>query len=187
LAQALPARREDPVPLETVEANPRIPYQLPMPPDALADLVVNPAVPTDEREWVPQADRVWFRPLCLNRSHGYWFNLLRVCRSGVLSRHRHPAPVHGFVIKGRWHYLEHDWTAEAGAYVFEPPGETHTLVVPDGVEEMITLFNVSGAMVYVDPWGKTTGYEDVFSKIEMCRRHYEAVGLGAGYADRFIR
>lgn len=175
------------MPLESPDTNPRVPYQLPMPPDALADLVVNPALPTDEREWVPQADGVWFRPLCLNRSQGYWFNLLRVRRSGVLSRHRHPAPVHGFVIRGRWHYLEHDWMAEAGAYVFEPPGETHTLVVPDGVEEMVTLFNVTGAMIYVDPWGKTTGYEDVFTKIEMCRRHYAAVGLGAGHTDRFIR
>ena len=28
---------------------------------------------------------------------------------------------------------------------------------------------------------------DVFSKIEMCRAHYSACGLGADYVDRFIR
>ncbi len=39
--------------------------------------------------------------------------------------------MHGFVLKGHWHYLEHDWVAEEGGYVYEPPGETHTLVVPD--------------------------------------------------------
>ena len=33
-------------------------------------------------------------------SRGYWMNLLRVRKSGVLSRHRHPQPVHGYVIKG---------------------------------------------------------------------------------------
>jgi 2,4'-dihydroxyacetophenone dioxygenase len=27
----------------------------------------------------------------------------------------------------------------------------------------------------------------VFSKISMCRKHYEACGLGAEYVDRFIR
>ena len=31
------------------------------------------------------------------------------------------------------------------------------------------------------------GYEDVFTKIEMCRRHYAAVGLGASYVDRYVR
>jgi quercetin dioxygenase-like cupin family protein len=175
------------MPLESPDPTPLMPYQLPFPPDALAEIVLPRAIPEDERLWVPQAEGVWFRPLCLNRSQGYWMNLLRVRRAGVLSRHRHPQPVHGFVLKGRWRYLEHDWVAEAGAYVFEPPGETHTLVVPEGVDEMITLFQVNGSMVYVDPWGAVTGHEDVFTKIDMCRRHYEACGLGAGHADVYIR
>ena len=114
-------------------------------------------------------------------------NLLKVTKSGVLSRHRHPNPVHGFVLKGRWHYLEHDWIAEEGSYVFEPPGETHTLVVPDDVDEMITYFQVNGVMYYVDPYGKHMGYEDVFTKIDMCRAHFEKVGMGVDYVDRFIR
>jgi quercetin dioxygenase-like cupin family protein len=175
------------MPLEQDETNPRTPYQLPFPKDALQEIVIPDAIPEDERLWVPQAPGVHFRPLCLNRSHGYWMNLLRVRKAGVLSRHRHPQPVHGWVIKGRWHYLEHDWMAEPGSYVFEPPGETHTLVVPEGVDEMITYFQVNGVMVYVDPWGKTMGYEDVFTKIEMCRAHYAAVGLGEDFVDRYIR
>lgn len=175
------------MPPELPDTSPMMPYQLPFPPDALPEIVVPHAVPEDERVWVPQAEKVWFRPLCLNRSQGYWVNLLRVRKSGVLSRHRHPQAVHGYVIRGRWHYLEHDWIAEAGSYVFEPPGETHTLVVPEDVAEMITLFQVNGIMSYVDPWGAPLGYEDVFTKIDMCRRHYEAVGLGVGYVDQFIR
>ncbi len=165
----------------------RMPYQLAFPADAQSEIVVEAAVPTDDRIWVPQAPDVWFRPLCLNRSTGYWVNLLKVRKAGVLSRHRHPNPVHGFVIKGRWKYLEHDWVAETGSYVYEPPGETHTLVVPENVEEMITLFQVNGIMYYVDPWGKHQGYEDVFTKIEMCRKHYADVGLGADYVDQFVR
>jgi 2,4'-dihydroxyacetophenone dioxygenase len=128
-----------------------------------------------------------FRPLCLSVSQGYWVNLLKVTRAGVLSRHRHTNPVHGYVLKGRWHYLEHDWVAEQGGYVYEPPGETHTLVVPEDVEEMITLFQVNGIMLYVDPDGNALGYEDVFSKIAMCCRHYQECGLGADYVERFIR
>src|SRR5690242_14147758 len=72
----------------------RMPYQKPQPVEMLPDLVVPNAIPTDERIWVPQSENVWFRPLCLNRSAGYWMNLLKVRKSGVLSRHRHPGPVH---------------------------------------------------------------------------------------------
>ena len=164
-----------------------MPYQRPQPAGMLQDLVVAAAVSADDRLWVPQAENVWFRPLLLNVSSGYWMNLLKVRKSGILSRHRHPAPVHGFVLKGSWHYLEHDWVATEGAYVFEPPGETHTLVVDEGVEEMITYFQVNGCMYYVDPWGNNVGYEDVFSKLDMCRAHYEAAGLGADYAMQFVR
>ena len=52
---------------------------------------------------------------------------------------------------------------------------------------MITLFQVNGVMYYVDPWGEHLGFEDVFTKIDMCRKHYEACGLGRDYVDRFIR
>jgi quercetin dioxygenase-like cupin family protein len=169
------------------DPNPLQAYKHPNPPDALPEIVVPHAVPTDERVWVPQAENVWFRPLCLNASQGYWTNLLRVRKSGVLSRHRHPQAVHGLVLKGRWRYLEHDWIATEGSYVFEPPGETHTLYVPEDVEEMITFFQVNGVMYYTDPDGNGTGYEDVFTKIAMCRAHYAAVGLGSDYVQQFIR
>ncbi|KQV05878.1 2,4'-dihydroxyacetophenone dioxygenase family protein [Devosia sp. Root105] len=145
------------------------------------------AVPEDERVWVPQAEGVWFRPLFLNTLQGQWCNLLRVRRAGILSRHLHPQPVHGYVIKGRWHYLEHDWVAETGSYVFEPPGEIHTLTVPEDTPEMITFFNISGCMVYLDKDNKQVGFEDVFTKIDMCKKHYEKVGLGADYVDQFVR
>jgi 2,4'-dihydroxyacetophenone dioxygenase len=145
------------------------------------------AVPDDERVWVPQAAAVWFRPLLLNTVSGGWCNLLRVRKSGVLSRHRHPMAVVGYVLKGRWEYLEHDWTAEEGSFVYEPPGEIHTLTVPADCAEMITFFNIGGAMIYLDADGRTIGYEDVWTKIDMCRAHYAAVGLGADYVDRYVR
>jgi 2,4'-dihydroxyacetophenone dioxygenase len=145
------------------------------------------AVPADEREWVPQAPDVSFRPLLLNTVTGGWCNLLRVRRAGILSRHRHPMIVVGYVIKGRWKYLEHAWTAEEGSFVYEPPGEVHTLTVPADCPEMITFFNIAGAMVYVDEAGRQIGYEDVWTKIDMCRRHYASNGLGARFVEQFIR
>ena len=143
------------------------------------------AIPDDEQVWVPQAADVWFRPLFLNTVTGQWCNLLRVRRAGVLSRHRHPGAVFGYVVRGEWRYLEHDWVAREGSFVYEPPGEIHTLVVPENCAEMITFFNISGAMIYVDDDGRQSGYEDVFTKIDMCRAHYAGCGLGAGYVDQF--
>ena len=166
-----------------------VPFQGEQPYGMISDLIVPDVLDLDgdERLWVPQSEGVTFRPIMLSVSQGYFVNLLRVRRSGVLSRHRHAGPVHAFVLKGRWHYLEHDWWAEQGSYAFEPPGETHTLVVPDGVEEMVTLFHVTGAYVYVDPDGTVVGVEDVFSKLQSAREHYAAVGLGADFVDRFVR
>lgn len=89
------------MPLQRPDATPLTPYQLPFPVDAQDEIVVPKAIAEDERIWVPQSESVSFRPLCLNRSQGYWMNVLRVRKSGVLSRHRHPQPVHGFVLKGR--------------------------------------------------------------------------------------
>ena len=141
----------------------------------------------DDALWVPQSEGVWFKPLMLNVSQGYFVNLLRVRKAGVLSCHRHTGPVHAFVLKGRWYYLEHDWVAEEGSYAFEPPGEIHTLYVPPDVPEMITLFHATGGYVYIDAAGNPVGYEDVFSKIEHARKHYAAIGLGADHVQRFIR
>jgi 2,4'-dihydroxyacetophenone dioxygenase len=175
--------RPDPVPADVAAT----PYRFDMPFGMVPDLVVEDLLPDDDRLWVPQSDSVSFRPLLFGVSQGYYVNLLRVRRSGVLSRHRHAGPVHAMVLKGRWRYLEHDWVAAEGGYAFEPPGEVHTLVVDEEVIEMITLFFVTGALVYVDPEGRATGYEDVFTKLEAARIHYESIGLGVEAADRLIR
>lgn len=158
----------------------KIAYRKPQPFGMAADIFLKDGfdLDADERLWVPQAEGVWFRPLVLSVSQGCYVNLLRVRNSGVLSRHRHAGPVHAFTLRGRWHYLEHDWEAVPMSYAFEPPGETHTLVVPDDVTEMVTLFHVTGGYVYVDPDGVALGYEDVFTKLAAARRHYEASGLG---------
>ena len=121
--------------------------------------------------------------------HGHRRLVQSAARAQV--RRSAPAPAsdagHRLRHQGRWKYLEHDWIAEEGSFVYEPPGEIHTLTVPADCPEMITFFNISGAMIYLDAEGGTIGYEDVFTKLEMCRRHYAAVGLGADYVDAFVR
>jgi 2,4'-dihydroxyacetophenone dioxygenase len=141
----------------------------------------------DDELWVPATTTVSFKPLLFNVSQGYYINLLRVRGGGLLSRHRHNGPVHALVLKGRWHYLEHDWIAEQGSYVYEPPGETHTLVVPSDVPEMITWFHVTAGYTYVDPHGAAQGYEDVFTRLATARAYHASIGLGAEHVQRLVR
>jgi hypothetical protein len=142
--------------------------------------------PEDDRLWVPIGPGRWSRPLCLNVSQGYWVHFIKVTEPGIISRHRHPAPVHGFVVEGKWRYLERNWEATAGSYLYEPPGDVHTLVVDEG-NEMITLFHNTGALLYCDEDGIITGTSDVFDRIKTARNHFEEVGLGADFVKNFIR
>ena len=42
-------------------------------------------------------------------------------------------------------------------------------------------------MIYLDAQGQQVGYEDVWTKIEMSRKHYASCGLGEHYLEQFIR
>ncbi len=139
------------------------------------------------RCWIHQAPGVSFSPILLNVTQGYYVNLLRVQRSGILSRHRHAGPVHAFTLRGTWRYQEHPWIARPGDYIFEPPGETHTLVLPEQATEMITLFHVTGGYSYLDESGKIVGFEDVFTKLAAARTHFEANGLSEEDLAMLIR
>lgn len=140
-----------------------------------------------ERIWVPQGPGVAFSPLLLNVTQGYYVNLLRVRRSGVLSRHRHTGPVHAFTLRGEWYYREHEWRAKVGDYVYEPPGETHTLIVPAECVEMITLFHVTAGYNYLDEEEGITGVEDVFTKLAAARAHWRAIGAAPRSLESLVR
>lgn len=148
--------------------------------------LVEMAVSRDEREWVPATmPGVWMRPLLFDTAHGAWVNILRMRTQGFISRHAHPAPVHGYVISGCWRYAERSWRAEAGRYIYEPPGDVHTLIAEG--DESLTLFWISGTLIELDENGRTLGHADVFTRIEQASRHFETVGLGADYVRKFIR
>ena len=157
-----------------------------LPSEAAAELVFDPNI-EDERVWVPLAENVWSRPLLFNVVQGTWVNLTKAVGEGVVSRHRHPAPVTGYTLAGTWGYLEHDWTARAGTFLYEPAGETHTLVVRPEEGHMLTLFHSMGPIIYVDERGEQVGYDDVFTRLDRCKAHYRANGLGEETATRLIR
>lgn len=127
------------------------------------------AIQSDEIPWVPQGERVWFKPLRFELASGRWINLLKVTGQGRVNRHRHAGgQVLGFVLNGSWRYLERDWVARPGTLIYEPPGDIHTLVV-DGEEEMQTLFVLEGVVQYLDDNDNIISQDDVFSKLRRYR------------------
>lgn len=124
------------------------------------------AIHSDEIPWVPQGERVWFKPLRFDLVNGRWINLLKVSGGGKVNRHRHSGgQVLGYVIQGSWRYLEREWVARPGTLIYEPPGDIHTLVV-DGAEDMLTLFMLEGVIQYLDDDDNIIYQDDVFTKLE---------------------
>lgn len=167
------------------------PVTIPLPEYAVPEMVADIDF-DDERLWVPRGDGVDNIPLLFCVTQGSWVNITRARGDGIVSRHRHSSPVTGYTMEGAWGYLEHDWTATHGTFIFEPPGETHTLVVKPhpadaGCDHMMVLFHNFGPLMHVDEKGQVTGYVDVFSRIETCKAHYIKNGLGADYIERLIR
>ncbi|TBL71578.1 2,4'-dihydroxyacetophenone dioxygenase family protein [Paenibacillus thalictri] len=133
------------------------------------------AIDFDAVPWVPQTDRVWFKPMRFDLARGSWVNLLKVTPGGKVNRHRHSGgQVLAYTIQGTWRYAERDWVAKPGTFVYEPPGDIHTLLV-DGEEEMITLFLLEGTIQYLDDEDRLVYQDDVFTKLklynEYCEQH----------------
>jgi len=157
-------------------------------PDASLMEIVELTAQDDERMWIKEpgtATDVRWRPLMFDLANGNHVELMRARKGGSLGRHLHATPVHGFVLKGSWRYIEKDWVAEPGAYVYEPAGDVHSLVCDE--EEMITLFHINGPIIYVNDDDSVLAIDDNKALIARAREHYANVGLGADYVDRLFR
>jgi 2,4'-dihydroxyacetophenone dioxygenase len=143
-----------------------------------------------DRVWVPYGEGVWFQPCYFNVTSGGFSVVLKGMPGSSLGIHYHVGPVHGYTMRGYWRYLEHDWIAGPGTYIYEPAGEAHTLTITkDSPEPMLTIFVVEGGLVYLDKAenGGFKSYEDGFTLLELCRKHYRDVGLDAGQLDLLVR
>lgn len=147
----------------------------------------NAADYSDERYFAPLSETAWSRPLWINIQQNMWADVLMCKEAGLVNRHYHPQEVFGWTISGKWGYLEYDWTASAGSFIYEAPGGSHTLVAYDTDEPMLCHFIVRGPLIWLDENGESVGHFDVFDYIELCRNHYEKVGLGADLIDKLIR
>ena len=144
----------------------------------------------DGAHWVPYAEGVWLQPACFNVTSGGLTVLLKGLPGAQLGVHYHTGTVRGFTMNGNWRYLEHDWIAGPGSFIFEPAGEAHTLVITEeSPEPALILFMIDGALIFLDKpaEGSFAAYDDVFSILELSRAHYRENRLDESVLTAMIR
>jgi 2,4'-dihydroxyacetophenone dioxygenase len=156
-------------------------------PDAKPESYISNAPIDDGRYYAPFSETVSSRPLWISPSENRWADVLMCRGAGLVNRHYHPHEVFAYTISGKWGYLEHDWTATAGDFVYESPGEGHTLVAYEHPDPMRVHFIVKGPLIWLDEDGKSIGHFDVHDYIALCKAHYEKVGLGADAIEQLFR
>ncbi|WP_082361228.1 2,4'-dihydroxyacetophenone dioxygenase family protein [Bacillus sp. FJAT-28004] len=121
----------------------------------------------DDLPWVPfnENHTCYFKPLRFDLSTGTWIYLFKIKSNQVLGKHRHTGgSVIGYNIQGKWRYEGRDWAATPGTFIFEPPGDIHTLITED--EEVLTLFILGGALQYFNDNDEITGQDDIFTVLK---------------------
>jgi 2,4'-dihydroxyacetophenone dioxygenase len=156
-------------------------------PDAAPETYVSKPADSDIKYFVPFTETVSSRPMWISPQQNMWSDILMATEAGLVNRHYHPHEVFAYTISGKWGYLEHDWTASAGDFIYESPGEAHTLVAFESDEPMKAMFVVKGPLIWLDDDGQEAGFFDVHDYIKMAREHYDKVGIGAGEIDKLIR
>ena len=144
----------------------------------------------DDGLWVPYAEGVWVQPCCFNVTTGGFSVVLKGLPGAKLGTHYHIGTVRGYTMHGHWRYLEHDWIAKPGTFIYEPAGGAHTLVIADDSPgPAVILFVVEGGLIYLEKAinGGFAAYEDGFTFLELARKHYREAGLDVRQLDLLVR
>src|SRR5690242_12431624 len=144
----------------------------------------------DDRLWVPYANGVWFQPCSFNVTTGGFSVVLRGRPGAMVGTHYHVGTVHGYTMRGHWRYLEHDWIPKPGTYIYEPAGETQTLILTeDSPEPKCASFVVASGLVYLDKRENRgfDAYEQGVNLLELTRKDYREGSLDVQQLEFLVR
>lgn len=112
-------------------------------PEAYADVIKRHGIPgafvgpsEQDSPWVPFGPTAAIRHLLFDTRHNIFSNILWMKSAGVIGTHKHRGTVVMVCLEGSARYLEYDWVAGPGDFIYETPGLVHTLVSdnPKGVK-----------------------------------------------------
>lgn len=121
---------------------------------ALIDVEALPWMP-----FAPYSDKFMLKLIKADPITGQWIALLKVPPDSELPLHHHAGTVMVWTIAGQWRYLEHDWVAGPGSFVYETAGSRHT-PVSVGDQEVVTLNIVQGDWNLLSPEGAVLAIEN---------------------------
>jgi quercetin dioxygenase-like cupin family protein len=134
--------------------------------------------------FTPYSEDVKIKLLRVDPVSGQVCVILSAPAGTVLGTHKHYGSVVVYTLKGAWRYLEHDWVARAGDFVYETAGSSHTFVVePDEATEAFII--VEGALEFIDESGNTIAIEDWRSMSQRYLDYCEQEGIEAIDVARF--
>jgi 2,4'-dihydroxyacetophenone dioxygenase len=138
-----------------------------------------PAVP-----FTPYSEDVKIKLLRVDPVSGQLCVILSAPGGTGLGVHKHYGSVIVYTIKGAWRYLEHDWIARAGDFVYETAGSSHTFLVEPG-ETTEAFIIVEGALEFMDEEGNTIAIEDWQTMYQRYLDYCEDEGLEPVDVARF--
>ena len=127
--------------------------------------------------WVPFGENAAIKHLLFDTRHNVYSNILWMKGPSVIGTHKHRGYVVMMCLEGSAHYLEYGWLATPGCFIYETPGEAHTLVTdhPDGCK----LFGwMQGPNEFYDSDGNFVMTADVWWFMD----HYESYCKANGIA-----
>ena len=149
----------------------------PVPGTETPDTADTAACRGDDLPWATLAPGIEIKVLRSGAGSGRYTLMNRFAPGTVLPRHHHHGEVHAFTLSGRWGYVEYDWEATAGDYVYEEPGSVHTLSVPaDATEPALIQFVIDQGMDFLDDAGTPFHREDAASITELYLGALDAAG-----------
>jgi len=157
-------------------APPSTAYKIVDVPEIYADVIRRHGIPgtfvgasEPESPWVPFGANAAIRHLLFDTRHNIFSNILWIKSAGVIGTHKHRGTVVMVCLEGSARYLEYDWVAGPGAFIYETPGLVHTLVSDD--PHGVKLFGwLQGPIEFYDDKGNFVETLDVWWFIH----HYES-------------
>ena len=137
--------------------------------------------------WVPFTpynEKVLIKLLHVDQARGEMALLMRVPAGTFLGAHNHRGRVVLYTIKGGWRYMEHDWIARAGDFVYETAGSRHSFQGQAGDDaELFVLLD--GSLEFLDEKGNIAAIEDWRSMLQRQQAHCKARGIAVPELSEF--
>ena len=133
----------------------------------------------EDLPWAEAPDGTAIKLQHVDLNSNLWISMTRLPPGARVVTHYHTGHVYAVTLQGRWFYEESpEEVSEAGSYLFEPAGSTHTLCTPADVDgDTIVWFAVFGANINLGEDGEVLSVVDAHAALEMYETYCDALGL----------